>query len=129
MKAITSKEYIKIERFQPVKYIEIYRGVHKIYTYKTNDTTMTLDDLKRRVRHDTKIHRNGERFKRLAVKDGYGHYYSLAYRNYYFNMADEYAMMKILKKQLENESACAIYVETATTKTEYLKEFSIVYVN
>lgn len=126
---ITSKEFLRVKQFKPFKYIEIFRNGRKIYTLRTADTSANLADLKRAFRHDAKICTCGERLKRLAVADNENGYYSLRFRNYYTNMAEEYAAIKRLKEQLEQQHAGTIRVETATTKKDYNKQFKIVYVN
>lgn len=135
---ITSKEYLKVENFEPFKYIEIYRDGKKIYTIKTRNTTENFADLKRKYRHGIKAitAHNGERFKRLAVADGENGFYSLRFCDHYRNMSDEYEAMKKLKEQLEHEHADTIrvttgglYGENSTSRKDYRKQFKIVYVN
>ncbi len=126
---ITSREYLKVENFKPFKYIEIYRDGKKIYTVKTENTTETLAELKRKFRHDIKAitAHDGERFKRLAVTDGTGSFYSLTYCHHYANMATEFAIMKRLKEQLEKENPYTVVKSTAKGETEYKHNFKIVY--
>jgi len=128
---ITSKEYLKVENFKAFKYIEIYRNGKKIYTIKTENTTETLAELKRKYRHDLKVitAHAGERLKRLAVADGEGGFYSLTHCHYNANMAAELETMRRLKEQLEKENPYAVVMSTARGETEFKRNFKIVYVN
>ncbi len=52
---ITSREFLKVENFEPYKYIEIYRDGKKILTIRTRDTTATFEDLKEKFRISHKL--------------------------------------------------------------------------
>ena len=129
--AITVKyQHLNRYDFYPC-YAHIYRDgieIKKIFLDMVADSRLqSPQELIRTLRRKNK--QPERKFKRLAVVDNDNIYYSLAHRNYYNSMADEYAAMKKLKEQLEHEHAGTIRVETDTTKKDYNKQFKIVFVN
>lgn len=128
---ITSKEYLTIENYIPVKYIELYRAGRHFLTVKSDDTTDTLRTLKEKARHKWRVIRareaeGGARRRTLAIIDQNRSIYHLRYRIHYKNIAEEYEQLKQLKTQLEKDFPI-IECTTATGKTIYKNYFKIIY--
>lgn len=128
---ITSKEYLIIENFRPVKYIKLYRAGRNILTIKSGDSCATLRTLKEEARHEWQIIRareaeGGGRRRRLAIINDNKNLYHLRFKLYYKNIAEEYKQLKQLKMQLERDFYI-IECTTATSKKEYCNHFEIIY--
>lgn len=103
---------------------QLYRNGAKIYEEKSNIYTDSMQDLKRAYRRTLKDY-YGNELVRLAVYDGTNYYYTFRAKN----IAQEYEMMKALKKQLEKNNPYAVEMFDGKQKREYKKEYKIVKVN
>ena len=98
---ITSKEFITIERFTPVKVIDIYANGNFLTRYKTSDTTETLRTIKENQRHERKVEKDN---RRLAIQDNFNNIYHYTYYHNFKSIAEEYKELKRLKEYIENEN-------------------------
>lgn len=121
---ITSKELITIERFTPVKVIDIYANGKFLTRYKTDDTTQTLRTLKEKQRRERKAAKDN---RKLAIKDNFNNIYHYTYYHNFKSIAEEYKELKRLKEYIENENKNVIQVQDEHGIKEYKKEYKIIY--
>ena len=103
---------------------ELYKNGVKIYEEESNIRADRLYDLKKAYRRSLKWWMENEKV-RLAVYDGINYYYCFRCKN----IAEEYKLMKRLKKQLEEKNPYAVEMFDGKTKREYKREYKIVKVN
>lgn len=103
---------------------ELYRNGAKIHEEKNKFHEYSVQDLKRDYRRTLKSFFCDE-FVRLAVYDGNNYYYTFRSKN----IAQEYEMMKALKKQLEKNNPYAVEMFDGKQKREYKKEYKIIRVH
>lgn len=132
MKTVIKYEHLNRYDFFPCK-AHIYRNGVEIdclfLDMLTDSRLNSADELKRELRRANRKTPGGERLQHLAVADGEGGLYTLAYNHYYKNIATEYEIMKQLKSQLERERPYTVVMTTANGKTEFKHNYKIVYVN
>lgn len=121
---ITSKERITIERFTPVKIIDIYANGKFLTRYKTDDTKETLRTIKEKQRHDRKAAKDN---RKLEIKDNFNNIYHYMYYNNFKSIAEEYKELKRLKEYIENENKNVIQMQDEHGIKEYKKEYKIIY--
>lgn len=122
---ITSKERITIERFTPVKIIDIYANGKFLTRYKTDDTTETLRTIKEKQRHERKGAKDN---RKLAIQDNFHNIYHYTYYRNFKSIAAEYKELKRLKEYIENENKNVIQMQDEHGIKEYKKEYKIIYV-
>ena len=121
---ITSKEFITIERFTPVKIIDIYANGKFLTRYKTSDTTETLKTIKENQRRERKAAKDN---RKLAIQDNFNNIYHYQYKHSFKSIAEEYQELKRLKEYIENENKNVIQVQDENGIKEYKKEYKIIY--
>ena len=121
---ITSKEFITIERFTPVKIIDIYANGKFLTRYKTSDTTETLKTIKEKQRHERKAEKDN---RKLAIQDNFNNIYHYTYYHHFKSIAEEYKELKLLKEYIENENKNVIQMQDENGTKEYKKEYKIIY--
>ena len=116
MAKLKAKEYMRIEGYSPVYYLEIYRKGVKVATVRSEEL-LTFSGWKDKTRHDNRIEpRMGSR---LAIVDNYGCYYTLRDWCAFENIAENYHAYKMLKAQLERE-----HPEVVMESKEGIKRYS-----
>jgi histone deacetylase complex regulatory component SIN3 len=121
---ITSKEFIIIERFTPVKVIDIYANGKFLTRYKTSNTTETLKTIKEKQRHERKATKDN---RKLAIQDNFNNIYHYTYYHHFKSIAEEYRELKRLKEYIENENKNVIQMQDESGIKEYKKEYKIIY--
>lgn len=121
---ITSKEFITIERFTPVKVIDIYANGNFLTRYKTSDTTETLRTIKEKQRHERKAAKDN---RKLAIQDNFNNIYHYQYYHNFKSIAEEYRELKRLKEYIEKENSNVIQMQDEHGIKEYKKEYKIIY--
>lgn len=121
---ITSKEFITIERFTPIKVIDIYANGKFLTRYKTNDTTEPLRTIKENQRHERKASKDN---RKLAIQDNFNNIYHYQYYHSFNSIAEEYKELKRLKEYIENENKHVIQMQDEHGIKEYKKEYKIIY--
>lgn len=121
---ITSKEFIMVERFTPVKVIDIYANGKFLTRYKTSDVTETLRTIKEKQRHERKAAKDN---RKLAIQDNFNNIYHYQYYHNFKSIAEEYKALKRLKEYIENENKNVIQMQDEHGKKEYKKEYKIIY--
>ena len=121
---ITSKEFITIERFTPIKIIDIYVNGKFLTRYKTNDTTETLRTIKEKQRHERKAAKDN---RKLAIQDNFNNIYHYQHYHNFKSIVEEYRELKRLKEYIENENKNVIQMQDENGIKEYKKEYKIIY--
>lgn len=121
---ITSKEFITIERFAPVKVIDIYANGKFLTRYKTSNTTETLKTIKKKQRHERKAAKDN---RKLAIQDNFNNIYHYQYKRNFKSIAEEYQELKQLKEYIEKDNKNTIQMQDEHGIKEYKKEYKIIY--
>ena len=121
---ITAKEYMRLEHFIPVYYIELYRRGRKIQTIRKEEFN-TWEEIKKSYRVNNRPV-TGMGIDALRVQDNFGKLFKLQYWTRFYNITENYAMYKKLRKQLEWEQPYQIEMSTATRTTIIKRKYKIV---